>query len=125
AVPLRPHREDKAGGKTWIVPQSWANSLRGVLGTPILLRQRLQQCFGLLEIWGVKALGEPAVDGCQQLVGGGALPLLLPEAGEAHGRPQLPGFGLLTAGNGEGLLETGLSLGRVRDSLPQQQLPLD
>ena len=91
--------------------RSWANGLSGVLGTPMLLRQRLQQGFGLLEVSGVKALGEPAVDRRQQLVGLGALALLLPQAGQAGGGAQLPGFGLLAAGNGEGLLEAGFGLG--------------
>src|SRR5262249_35810545 len=45
AVPLRPYREDNVVDQTWIVPQSWANGFSGVLGTPILLRQRLQHCF--------------------------------------------------------------------------------
>ena len=39
----------------------------------------LQQCFGLLEVRGVKALGEPAVDRRQQLVGLDTLVLLLPQ----------------------------------------------
>ena len=33
-------------------------------------------------------------------------------------------FGLLAAGNVEGLLETGFRLGRIRDGLVQQQGPL-
>src|SRR5215471_1742313 len=72
------------------------------------LRQRVQQRLRLLEVGGVKPLGEPAVDGCQQLVGFGPLALLLPEARKAHGGAQLPGFGLLAAGNGEGEDERGL-----------------
>ena len=35
-------------------------------GGATISRQLLQQCFGLLQIGGVKALGEPAVDRCQQ-----------------------------------------------------------
>jgi hypothetical protein len=39
-----------------------------------------QQAFGLLQIGGVEAFGEPAVDRGQQLAGGGLLALLLPQA---------------------------------------------
>ena len=53
----------------------------------VALRQCLQQRLGLLEVRGVKALGEPAVDRCQQRMGFGALALLLPQATQAHGRP--------------------------------------
>ena len=40
--------------------------------------QLLQQRLGLLEVRGVKAFGEPAVDWLQQRMGLGALALLLP-----------------------------------------------
>ena len=53
------------------------------------LRQRVQQCLRLLQVSGVKALGEPAVDRCEQLAGLGTLVLLLPQAGEARGGAQL------------------------------------
>jgi hypothetical protein len=33
-----------------------------VVSTGVALRQRIQQRLGLLEVGGVKALGEPAVD---------------------------------------------------------------
>jgi hypothetical protein len=49
--------------------------------------QLLQQRLGLLEVSGGKALGEPAVDGCQQLVGLGPLALLLPQAAQARRHP--------------------------------------
>ena len=49
--------------------------------------QCLQQCFGLLEIGGVKSLGEPAVDLRQELVSRGTLALALPQARQAHRRP--------------------------------------
>ena len=44
------------------------------------LCQRLQQGLGLLEVGGVKPLGEPAIDRREQLVGLGALALGLPQA---------------------------------------------
>ena len=46
----------------------------------MLVAEFLQQRLRLLEVGGVKALGEPAVDRCQQLTGLGALALLLPQA---------------------------------------------
>ena len=86
--------------------------------------QFLQQAFGLLEIGGVKPLGEPAVDFRQQLAGLGALALALPQARATRRCPQLQRFGLLAAGDVQGLLETGVRLLLVRDGLPQQQLPV-
>jgi CBS-domain-containing membrane protein len=64
----------------------------------IALCQRLQQGLGLLQVSRVKALGEPAVDRRQQLVGISTLALLLPEATEAHGGPQFQRFRLPAAG---------------------------
>ena len=81
--------------------------------------QRCQQRLGLLEISGVKALGEPVVDWCQQRMRLGPLALLLPQARQTHGSTQLPGFGLLLASNGQSLMKTGFYLGRIRDRLPQ------
>jgi hypothetical protein len=69
-----------------------------------ILCQFLQQRLGLLEVGGVKAFGEPTVDWRQQCMRFGALALLLPEAAEAHGRPQLQRFRLLAAGDVQGAL---------------------
>ena len=82
---------------------------RGVVPTALFL-QLFEQRLGLLEIGGVKALGKPPVDGCQELVGLNALALLLPQATEAHGGPQLQGLGVLVAGHVEGVLKTGCRL---------------
>jgi hypothetical protein len=49
------------------------------------LRQGLQQHLGLLEVRRVKALGEPPIDRCQEVVGVLAFPLLLPEVSQAGG----------------------------------------
>src|SRR5262249_44636700 len=59
------------------VRQSWAICHTCCLLSlpPKLLQQRLR----LLEVSSVKALGEPPVDGCQQLVGLGTFALLLPQ----------------------------------------------
>src|SRR5215831_13095420 len=49
-------------------------------------RQRLQPRLGFLEVGGVEALGEPAVDRREQVVRFLAFALLLPQAAQAHGR---------------------------------------
>src|SRR5215475_4629111 len=69
------------------------------------LRQLLQQRLGFLEVGGVEALGEPAVDRREQVVRFLAFALLLPQAAQAHSGSQLPGFGLLAAGNLNRLLK--------------------
>src|SRR5262245_31752954 len=70
----------------------------------------LQECLGLLQVHRIKPLREPAIERRQQVVSLGALALALPQACEAHGGPQLPRLGLLTAGDGESLLQTLLRL---------------
>jgi hypothetical protein len=49
------------------------------------LRQRLQQRPGRLEIGGVKPLGKPMVDWCQEGMGFLTFALLLPESSQASG----------------------------------------
>jgi len=49
------------------------------------LRQCVQQCLRLLQVGGVKALGEPAVDWCQEAMGFLTFALLLPESSQAGG----------------------------------------
>ncbi len=53
------------------------------------------------------------------------LALLSSQAGEAQGSAQLPGFGLLVAGDGQGLLEAGFGLGRIRGGLAQEEFALE
>src|SRR5262245_43820152 len=84
-----------------------------------------QQRPGLLEVGGVKALGEPAIERRQQLIGFDALALLLPQARQAQGSAQLPGPGLLLPGDRQRLPEAGVGLGRSRGDLAQQQLALE
>ena len=52
------------------------------MSTGVALRQRVQQCLGLLQVGGVKPLSEPVVHWCQEIIGFLAFPLLLPEASE-------------------------------------------
>ena len=42
-----------------------------------------------------------------------AAALLLPEPGQAHRGPQLQGFRLMTAGDRDGLTETGFGVRRI------------
>jgi hypothetical protein len=87
----------------------------------VALRQGLQQRLCVLQVGGVKALGKPTVDRRKQFVCLGPLALLLPEASEAHGGPQLQRLGLLAAGQGEGPLQPGFRLRLRRPHLSQQQ----
>src|SRR5262245_46350478 len=86
-----------------VTRRSWAMCIAGVLSVPELSCQLFQQRLRLLEIGGVKPLGEPTVDWRQQRVGLGALALLLPQAAQTRGGAQLPRFGLLATGHIEGV----------------------
>jgi hypothetical protein len=96
-------------------------AVSGGKGVPagVALRQCLQQRPGLLQIGGVKALGEPAVDWRQQLARFGLLVLLLPQAAQASGRPQCESTGLLGPCYVEGLLEALFRLVYCRSPLLQ------
>jgi hypothetical protein len=67
--------------------------------------QDLQQRLSLLEVDGVKALGEPAIDLRQELMRGLAQALVLPEPAQAHDRTQFKRLRPLTLGQRQGLLE--------------------
>src|SRR6185436_10698842 len=86
----------------------WAHGGSGGWGRLVLAPEFLQQRFRLLQVGGVKALGEPAVDRRQQRAGFSVLVLLLPEARQARGCAQLQRPRFLVAGNVEGLLKTRL-----------------
>ena len=74
-------------------------------------RQLIEHCPGLLKIGGVEALGEPAIDLCQEFPGVRTLALLQPEPTQAPRSPQFQGFRLLAAGDVESLLKTVFCLG--------------
>ncbi len=63
-----------------------------------MLLQLIEQCLGILQIGRIKALGEPRVDWCQEVIGFLAFPLLLPEVARLvaarSSRIWLVGFGL-------------------------------
>ena len=99
----------------------WAFCCSSVLGTPVLSPELFQQRLGLLEVGGIKALGELAIDRRQQVVGLGLIALLLPQATQACRDPQFQRLRLLVASNLEGLAKTGVHLLR-RACLSQEQL---
>src|SRR5688572_24994723 len=68
--------------------------------------QLLQQGFGFLEVGGVKALGEPGMYRCEQFSRFVTFALLVPQAGQAHGRAEFQGLGLLAASHLARLLKT-------------------
>src|SRR5262245_60699508 len=70
----------------------------------VLFPQFFEQCFGVLEVSGVEALGEPAIDRRQQRLRCGLLALLLPQATETHGGAQFQSFRLLATGHVQGAL---------------------
>jgi len=49
----------------------------------VALCQRLQQRLRILQVSGIKPLGEPMVHGCQEVMGFLAFALLLPETSQA------------------------------------------
>src|SRR5262249_3865159 len=70
--------------------------------------QFIKQRLRLLQIARVEALCEPAVNRSEQFTPFSHLALVTPEACEAHGGAEFPGFGLLLACNGERTLEVRL-----------------
>ena len=81
-VPLY-HFQDFPGNR---IPEPTFQDGRGVITSRQLIEQRL----GLLEVGGVKALGEPAVDRGQQLAGLGSLALAAATGGSGSWRPAAP-----------------------------------
>jgi hypothetical protein len=67
--------------------------------------QLVEQGLCLFQIERVEAVGEPAIDGREEIAGFGALALVAPETGEAGARLQLEGLRLLTSGDRERLHE--------------------
>jgi hypothetical protein len=69
-------------------------SYQNTEGAIRLSLQICQQRLGLLQVGGVKALGEPAVDRREDLARFVALALLPPQPAQARRRPELLGFNL-------------------------------
>src|SRR5215510_711353 len=77
----------------------WAKCIGVRLSSPVFSLQLCQQRLRLLDVSGVKALREPAIDRGQEVVGFGTPTLLLPQVCQAHGGAQLQRFRLLVAGD--------------------------
>jgi hypothetical protein len=86
--------------------------------------ENIKQRFGLLQVRRVKPFRKPIVHLGQQAVDLLVLVLALPEPGEAGSGAEFPRFVVLVTGNGEGLVEAGFCLGHIRNSLLEQQFPL-
>ena len=77
-------------------------------------RQLVEQRLRLLQIARVEAFREPAINRSQQFARLLHLALVAPEAGEAHGGAEFPGFGLLLACDCECALEIGFCFRGIR-----------
>ena len=86
-------------------------------------RQLLQQRLRLLQIARVEALREPPVNRSQQFARLLHLALVAPEAREAHGGAEFPGFGLLLAGDRERALEIRFRFRRIRLAATSARFP--
>jgi hypothetical protein len=84
--------------------------------------QLVEQHLGVLEIGGVEALGEPAIDGGEQLVSLAAFTLVGPQAGEAGRRAQLERLGALSLRDLPCQMEARLGVGATVRRLNQQKL---
>src|SRR5262249_22013569 len=84
-------------------------------------RQLIEQRLRLLEVSGIKALCEPAIDRRQQRPRFGLLALLLPEATEAYGGAQFQRLRLLATGDVQSPLQPGFRLCLRCPRLPQEQ----
>src|ERR1700721_1057545 len=80
----------------------------------------VEQRFRRLQIRGVEAFGEPAVDWREEIAAFGEAALVTPEPREALAGAQFPELGLLLRGDAEGVAIEFLS--RLGMPLPQQQL---
>jgi hypothetical protein len=68
-------------------------------GNHISLRQLIEQRLCFVEIGGVEALGEPAVDRREKVAGFGVAALVAAQPGEACGGAQFPELGPLLLGD--------------------------
>src|SRR5437867_7999865 len=102
----RSSRAERYDQFPWQAP-GFAEALIGLDFSSFFSRcEFLQQRFGLLQVFGVKPLGEPAVDLRQHLSGFCPLALLLPQTSQTHRCPQFQRLRLLPAGNLNSLPET-------------------
>ena len=85
--PARQHRlphprwteEEDVGVTMPASPLPWGRHPSRVAAVDVEVRRLLHQCLGLSQVGGVKAFGEPAVDGLDQVSGFIPFALLLPQ----------------------------------------------
>src|SRR3954471_24531159 len=82
----------------------------------------VEQPLGVPKVGGVKALGEPPVDGSQKVVRLPPLAPIGPEPRERDGGPQLPPPGALLPGHLDRLEEAGLGSRAIRDRIAEERL---
>ena len=75
-----------------------------------MLYQLVEQPLRVFQVGGVEALGEPSVDGCEQVAGLALPALLAPQPGEACSGAQFVAARALIAGDRQGGAERGLGL---------------
>ena len=90
-----------------------------------LLLEFLQQRPGLLQIGGVKALGEPAVDAVPAGPGLRCLPCCCHRRLRLTAARSSQDLACWRRAMVQGLLEAGFRLGRIRGGLPQQEFALE
>jgi len=79
---------------------------RQTVGVPTAgSRQLFEQPLRFFQVGGVEALGEPAVDGREEVAGLGAAALVAAKPSEAHGGAQFPELSLLFLGDAQRLAE--------------------
>src|SRR4051794_22198414 len=86
---------------------------------PRVLRQLIQQRLCVLQVRCIKALGEPAIDRREQIMGFHVLALVTHEPGEADRRPQLEELRALPLGNRDSLAIASLGRGSITDGIKQ------
>jgi len=87
------------------------------MSTGVALRQRVQQCLGVLEVSRIKAFRKPVIHRGEQVIGFLAFALLVPEPSETCCGTEFPGFGLLISGDCKGFVETRFGFS---DIIPRQ-----
>jgi hypothetical protein len=87
--------------------------------------QRVEQRPSALQVGGVKALGEPAVDWREDVVRLGTSALIAPQPGEAGRRPEFPHSCILSPGDCDGPMEAFFSVAWISPRQCHQQIAFD
>ena len=99
-VKRSPARESHHLIASWMTLPRWTVNISAANHRYPSLRQLVEQGLGLFQVQRVKALGEPAVDRSEQIVGLLPFTLIALEPRHAHCGAEFPGFGLLRTHSG-------------------------